>query len=929
MGTEEFSDDAGIEELKVHATDHVNGIKKKKKKKTRSVPSEQGCSEAGVELQGKPLRVEGGGTQPAAGKECVVEQDSTSKKKKKKKKNVDQPLSDCDGYQEGLSALEGCSEGDSNATRPENRTEKTKKTKKRDGDKQEDLSDQQQTRDHPEKKKKKKKKTEIEKSEGVNNASGVSCEVADEEENQSHDDCKGSSNEGSSMEPTVPEPRAANKPSKKKAKNMSHPESDKGPASADPPAADQPSKKEPKKRRQALIDDEEPASEASAAADQPSKKETKKRSQALIDDKEPASEASAAADQPSKKETKKRSQALIGDETEEERADAKGGVTDAVDSQTVTPTQDPPGKRSRHAPKKQCTFLTHQAAMGIKTACQLSSSEFHDFVCARSFDIISGGMYRKFLVQSRAAKEEWAFGVQSSISKLQKQVKALSAIVHSVAVAENDNKSWGEGMFGQQGNAGHYSEDACEGACERECGGDAKTDPSGCVEGITLLLMHRQGKKPLSKVLTEAMNSSSPPCKKRVDAVKALASKHQPDGFKDVPIFCAITGLQLEDMCIEIRPAGRCTPSSSSSSGNNGLQQTRVQHNPAAYTGALVVHPEFEHFFNMFWFCCKIEHIVRHMGKCWMEDNSAEIAEKNHGTTPGQDTRLGAFNGVDCGSPAASDAGDDDREGAGHATDMQSMCEKFSSEEEECIKDMHALSLHAFAHVVESIYSYPPMKKKNDEICLLALRQKQQGGTGASLQQGRSDSISRKRKNHSNKDENENDGKAAGEGGLPVDAQKKDFSSKEGKKQGDSSSRNMGNCEEDIGQKKPGKSPAKRQKGSGGFDDAAGASRKKIKAASLCVKESCEDSDDAAGASRKKIKAASLCVKGGGKMQGQKPPDKKTASLLTKKLSDCSEGCKTAHANKLAMTSSCEDSDTEDGSCEDEDEAEDEEQDEM
>jgi hypothetical protein len=96
-----------------------------------------------------------------------------------------------------------------------------------------------------------------------------------------------------------------------------------------------------------------------------------------------------------------------------------------------------PSRKSRQAPKKRTTFLTQQAALAISTSCHLSSSDFHDFVCARSFDIILGGMYRKFLVQSRAAKEEWAFGVQSSISKLQKQIKTIAGIVHSVVAAEN------------------------------------------------------------------------------------------------------------------------------------------------------------------------------------------------------------------------------------------------------------------------------------------------------------------------------------------------------------------------------------------------------------------------------------------------------------------------------------------------------------
>ncbi len=111
------------------------------------------------------------------------------------------------------------------------------------------------------------------------------------------------------------------------------------------------------------------------------------------------------------------------------------------------------------------------------------------------------------------------------------------------------------------------------------------------------------------------------------------------------------------------------------------------------------MHPDFEHFFSMFWFCCKIEHIVRHMTKCWLEDNS-------------DDKQLAL--------------GGDSAEGEEGVLDMQSMCEKFSSEQEEYIKDMHAVATHAFSHVIHSIYTYPPMQKKNDEACSLALKQKKQ-----------------------------------------------------------------------------------------------------------------------------------------------------------------------------------------------------------
>jgi hypothetical protein len=50
---------------------------------------------------------------------------------------------------------------------------------------------------------------------------------------------------------------------------------------------------------------------------------------------------------------------------------------------------------------------------------------------------------------------------------------------------------------------------------------------------------------------------------------------------------------------------------------------------------------------------------------------------------------------------------------------MQGMCESFAKDHEEVIKDMHAAMMHAFSHFVESVYSYPCMQRKSDEISAL------------------------------------------------------------------------------------------------------------------------------------------------------------------------------------------------------------------
>jgi hypothetical protein len=53
-----------------------------------------------------------------------------------------------------------------------------------------------------------------------------------------------------------------------------------------------------------------------------------------------------------------------------------------------------------------CYFCIH--AKHFRQKKMLQPSEFHDYACAKAYDILSKGKYKKFLIQSRSAGEEWA-----------------------------------------------------------------------------------------------------------------------------------------------------------------------------------------------------------------------------------------------------------------------------------------------------------------------------------------------------------------------------------------------------------------------------------------------------------------------------------------------------------------------------------------
>ena len=63
--------------------------------------------------------------------------------------------------------------------------------------------------------------------------------------------------------------------------------------------------------------------------------------------------------------------------------------------------------------------------------------EFRDFICARSFDILSDNQYRKVLVKSRDSNDLWAVQVQTGINRVQSMVKAVHQRVARLETGKN------------------------------------------------------------------------------------------------------------------------------------------------------------------------------------------------------------------------------------------------------------------------------------------------------------------------------------------------------------------------------------------------------------------------------------------------------------------------------------------------------------
>lgn len=194
----------------------------------------------------------------------------------------------------------------------------------------------------------------------------------------------------------------------------------------------------------------------------------------------------------------------------------------------------------------------------------LQPCEFHDYACAKAFDILSKGMYKKFLSQSRNAGEQWACKVVESVVKVQSVVSGIHALVEALRKKQQQ----------QQQSA----------------------------SGINL--------SALSSACIEVMDMAVPP-KKRVHGACS----------------CSITGAHLaSEEGIEIlrqSNAGDSASAPSSSAKSGRKRKLQEASSSSKEEKDIVVHPRLSHFFSMLWLVCRIDHILRNLAKNWMATSSS------------------------------------------------------------------------------------------------------------------------------------------------------------------------------------------------------------------------------------------------------------------------------------------------------------------
>lgn len=130
---------------------------------------------------------------------------------------------------------------------------------------------------------------------------------------------------------------------------------------------------------------------------------------------------------------------------------------------------------------------------------------------------------------------------------------------------------------------------------------------------------------------------------------------------------------------------------------------------PASQVQEIVVHPRFMHFFNMLWFVCRIDHILRNVAKGWMASSSGSSSsggsnaqQKQHQKQQKQQRKQRKQN--EPLEEASSQIAlmhsmrqeETQVEGIG-------MCQKFADQHAETIASMGVMFQHASLHVYRSL----------------------------------------------------------------------------------------------------------------------------------------------------------------------------------------------------------------------------------
>jgi hypothetical protein len=215
--------------------------------------------------------------------------------------------------------------------------------------------------------------------------------------------------------------------------------------------------------------------------------------------------------------------------------------------------------------------------------------DFHDYACAKCYDILSKGRYKKFLAQSRSAGEEWAHKTIQSVQVVQCSVDAIQKLL-------DDLPSWDTP------------------------GVDCTSLAQACVHVLDMPLppkkrRHLSSKCCITGMLLKVVCTYHAPC-----LHNSLAWSFAHTSTHNAP--CLHNSLTLSFACAAVQgeegiEVMRLKSANDTALSDRKRKKNEQQSHQQQLQVDVVVHPRNMHFLHMVWFIGRIDHVLRSIVRCW------------------------------------------------------------------------------------------------------------------------------------------------------------------------------------------------------------------------------------------------------------------------------------------------------------------------
>lgn len=204
-------------------------------------------------------------------------------------------------------------------------------------------------------------------------------------------------------------------------------------------------------------------------------------------------------------------------------------------------------------------------------------SQFHDYACAKAYDILSKGRYKKFLLHSQALGEEWACKSVQSVQDVQECIDGIQKLLENVSILQLE-----------------------------EDGIHCASLVQAC---IYVLDMHLPPKKKRHNASTCCVTGAALRGEVHTHTLHLCPCPQRNFFFSEVQNDCQ-EGIEISK------------DKASSLLHDCADDQGKAKRSKKLPCVDLVVHPRFMHFLHMLWLIGRIDHVMRSIVRCWQHEHA-------------------------------------------------------------------------------------------------------------------------------------------------------------------------------------------------------------------------------------------------------------------------------------------------------------------